>query len=87
MIDFTLTDEQRMLRDLAHDFAVKDILPVVEHFDKSGEFPWPIIKKAQEIGLMNLNVPEAYGGPGVGVLEDGQAKNACLLRHRARRRL
>lgn len=70
MIDFTLTDEQRMLRDLAHDFAVKDILPVVEHFDKSGEFPWPIIKKAQEIGLMNLNVPEAYGGPGVGVLEE-----------------
>lgn len=70
MIDFTLTDEQRMLRDLAHDFAVKEILPVVEHFDKSGEYPWPIIHKAQEIGLMNLNVPEAYGGPGVGVLEE-----------------
>ena len=70
MLDFTLNDEQRMLRELAHDFAVKEILPVVEHYDKSGEYPWPIINKAQEVGLMNLNIPEAYGGPGVGVLEE-----------------
>lgn len=70
MIDFTLTDEQRMLRDLAHDFAVKEILPMAEHYDRSGEYPWPIIHKAREVGLVNLNVPEAYGGPGISVLDE-----------------
>ena len=70
MIDFTLTDEQRMLRDLAHDFAAKEILPQAEHYDRSGEYPWPIINKAREVGLVNLNIPEAYGGPGISVLDE-----------------
>jgi len=68
MIDFQFNDEQRMLRDLAHQFAEKEIKPMAEHYDTSGEFPWPIIKKGWELGLMNANIPETYGGPGINVL-------------------
>jgi acyl-CoA dehydrogenase len=70
MISFQLSDEQRMIRDLARDFAEKEILPKWEEYDQSGEFPWPVIQKAQEVQMMNLNIPEEYGGPGLDVLEE-----------------
>lgn len=70
MINFQLSDEQRMIRDLARDFAEKEIMPVYEEYDQSGEFPWPIVRKAQEVEMMNLNVPEEYGGPELGVLDE-----------------
>jgi acyl-CoA dehydrogenase len=68
MLDFQFNDEQRMLRDLAHQFAEKEILPVAEHYDTSGEYPWPIVRKGLQLGLMNVNIPEEYGGPGLDVL-------------------
>jgi acyl-CoA dehydrogenase len=70
MISFQLSDEQRMIRDLARDFAEKEILPKWEEYDQSGEFPWPVVQKAQEVQMMNLNIPEEYGGPGLDVLEE-----------------
>lgn len=70
MLNFQLSDEQRMIRDLARDFAEKEILPLAEECDQSGEFPWPVVRKAQETEMMNLNVPEEYGGPELGVLEE-----------------
>jgi acyl-CoA dehydrogenase len=70
MLSFEFNDELRMLRDLAHQFAEKEIVPVAEHYDTSGEYPWPIIKKAHNLGLSNLNIPEEYGGPGTSVLEE-----------------
>ncbi len=70
MISFQLSDEQRMIRDMARDFAQKEILPVAEEYDQSHEFPWPVIRKAQEVEIMNLNVPDEYGGPDLGVLEE-----------------
>lgn len=70
MLNFQLSDEQRMIRDLARDFAEKEILPLAEEYDQSGEFPWPVVRKAQETEMMNLNVPEEYGGPELGVLEE-----------------
>jgi len=68
MLDFQFNDEQRMVRDLAHQFAEKEIKPVAEHYDTSGEYPWPIIRKGLQLGLMNVNIPEEYGGPGLDVL-------------------
>src|SRR5258707_12542546 len=73
MVDFTLTDEQKNLRDLAHDFAENEIRPVAWEYDKEGTWPEDIINKAWEVGLMNTHVPEAYGGPGVGYLD------GCLI--------
>ena len=65
-MDFELTDEQIEIRKLARDFAKKEIIPVAAEYDKTAEMPWPIINKAFEIGMWNLNIPEQYGGQGLG---------------------
>ena len=64
MVDFTLTDEQKDLRELAHNFAEREIRKVAWEYDKDGTWPQEIIDKAWEVGLMNTHVPEEYGGPG-----------------------
>ena len=64
MVDFTLTDEQKALREMAHDFAVKEIRPVAWEYDREGTWPEDVLRKAWEVGLMNSHVPEEYGGPG-----------------------
>jgi acyl-CoA dehydrogenase len=73
VVDFTLTDEQKNLRELAHDFAEKEIRPVAWEYDKDGTWPQDVIDKAHEVGLMNTHVPEEYGGPGLGFLD------GCLI--------
>ena len=70
MPDFNLTEEQQAFRRLAHEFAVHEIIPVAEHYDRTAEYPFPVIEKAHEVGLTNLNVPAEYGGPGVGLFEE-----------------
>src|SRR3954469_3819806 len=62
MIDFTPTDEQMALRELAHDFATKEIRPVAWQYDRDGTWPCAIIEKAWRVGLMNPQIPEEYGG-------------------------
>ena len=69
MVDFTLTDEQKSLRELAHDFAAKEIRPVAWELDRDGTWPQAIIEKAHEIGLMNTHLPEEYGGAGLNYLD------------------
>ncbi|MGE5280800.1 MAG: acyl-CoA dehydrogenase family protein, partial [Chloroflexota bacterium] len=73
MVDFTLTDEQKDLRELAHSFAEKEIRKVAWEYDKDGTWPQDIVEKAWEVGLMNTHVPEAYGGPGLDYL------SGCLI--------
>ncbi len=68
MVDFTLTDEQKDMREMAHDFAEKEIRPVAWDYDKDGTWPQDIIDKAWELGLMNTHLPEEYGGPGLDYL-------------------
>ena len=72
-MDFTLTDEQKDLRELAHNFAEKEIRTVAWDYDKDGTWPQEIIEKAWEVGLMNTHVPEEYGGPGLDFL------SGCLI--------
>jgi acyl-CoA dehydrogenase len=69
VVDFTLTDEQKNLRELAHDFAEKEIRPVAWEYDKDGTWPIDVFRKAHEVGLMNIHVPEEYGGPGLSYFE------------------
>jgi len=69
MVDFTLTDEQKSLRELAHDFAEKEIRPVAWELDRDGDWPQAIIHKAHEVGLMNTHIPEEYGGAGLNYLD------------------
>ena len=70
MINFNLTDEQQALRELAHDFALNEMRPVAPGLDRSGEFPWEVIRKAHKLGLMNLTIPETYGGGGLKQFEE-----------------
>jgi acyl-CoA dehydrogenase len=69
-VNFSLNDEQKMIQQLARDFARNEMAPAAEHYDQSHEYPWPIIKKAQELGLTTLNVPEEYGGLGLSLFEE-----------------
>ena len=69
MVDFTLTDEQKDLRELAHDFAEREIRPVAWELDKDGGWPQAILNKAHEVGLMNTHIPEEYGGAGLSTLD------------------
>jgi acyl-CoA dehydrogenase len=69
MVDFTLSDEQKNLREMAHDFAEKEIRPVAWEYDRDGTWPQKVIDKAHEVGLMNTHVAEEYGGPGLSYLD------------------
>src|SRR5581483_8062699 len=64
-IGFELSEEQRQFQELAHTFAENEIRPVASHFDETEEFPWELIKKAHELGLMTYGFPEEYGGAGI----------------------
>jgi len=70
MIDFSLTEEQKALQKLARDFARNEMAPVAAEYDESGEFPWPIIRKAHDLGLVNTIIPEEYGGMGGSAIEE-----------------
>jgi acyl-CoA dehydrogenase len=68
-ISFALTDEQKALRELARAFAEKEIRPKEREYDERMQHPVDVIAKAHETGLMNLHVPEEYGGPGLSVFD------------------
>ncbi|MEK6274188.1 MAG: acyl-CoA dehydrogenase family protein [Actinomycetota bacterium] len=68
-VSFALTDEQRDLRALAHDFAEKEIRPRAAEYDENQTHPADIIAKAHELGLMNIHVPEELGGPGLSIFD------------------
>ncbi|KAG8959593.1 hypothetical protein FRC00_001423, partial [Tulasnella sp. 408] len=54
---------------LARKFTREHIVPVAAEYDRTMEYPWPVIKAAHEVGLLNTHIPEAYGGPGLGLFE------------------
>jgi alkylation response protein AidB-like acyl-CoA dehydrogenase len=64
-MDFSLTEDQQMIRDAAREFAQNEIAPVAAEFDRSGEFPSETIKAAAELGFMGIEIPEEYGGSGL----------------------
>jgi len=66
---FTLSEEQRALRELAHEFAVKEIRPKAAEYDVHMTHPADLIAKAHAVGLMNLHVPAELGGPELGLLD------------------
>ncbi|MHA2004016.1 MAG: acyl-CoA dehydrogenase family protein [Candidatus Thorarchaeota archaeon] len=69
MVDFSLTKEQIDLQNRTREFAQEYMIPYAHYYDKTGEFPLPIIKKCWEAGLMNLAIPKEYGGLGLGSIE------------------
>jgi acyl-CoA dehydrogenase len=65
-VSFALTDQQRALRELAHDFAEREIRPKAAEYDEHQTHPADVIAKAHEVGLMNPHIPEELGGAGLG---------------------
>jgi acyl-CoA dehydrogenase len=68
-VSFALTDEQRDLRALAHEFAEKEIRPRAAEYDEHSTHPVDVIAKAHELGLMNIHIPEEFGGPGLSIFD------------------
>ncbi len=88
MVDLRLSEEQEMLRELAHEFANESIRPRAEHWDENSEFPMDTIAEAHEMGLLNLHIPEEYGGMGMNVYRGSSqeewrgeilVRNCCYL--------
>jgi acyl-CoA dehydrogenase len=73
MVDFTLTEEQQGMQEMAHEFAEKEIRPVAWDYDRDATWPQEIIEKAWDVGLLNSQLPAEYGGPGASYLE------GCLI--------
>ncbi|MGO4887525.1 acyl-CoA dehydrogenase [Anaerobacillus sp. MEB173] len=63
-MNFELTKEQQMIKEMVRDFAQNEIAPRAEELDRTGEFPTDIFKKMGELGLMGIPFPEEYGGSG-----------------------
>ena len=68
-MDFSLTEEQRFIQEMACDFARQEVDPIVEECDENQRFPMEVIQKAAELGFMGVIFPEEYGGVGLGYLE------------------
>jgi alkylation response protein AidB-like acyl-CoA dehydrogenase len=60
-----LTDEQKAITEMVHQFADEQILPNAEHYDHEDEFPEPIVEQMKELGLFGVTIPEEYGGMGL----------------------
>jgi alkylation response protein AidB-like acyl-CoA dehydrogenase len=63
-MDFELTEEQRMIRDMVRDFAENEIMPIAAEIDREGYFPAENFKRMGELGLLGVCWPEKYGGAG-----------------------
>ncbi|NUM48282.1 MAG: acyl-CoA dehydrogenase family protein [Anaerolineales bacterium] len=64
-MNFELTDEQRMWREVVHNFVAQEVKPKARHVDETGEFNWEATRKMAQVGLLGLNIPEEFGGTGV----------------------
>uniref|UniRef100_A0A673FZA1 Medium-chain specific acyl-CoA dehydrogenase, mitochondrial n=1 Tax=Sinocyclocheilus rhinocerous TaxID=307959 RepID=A0A673FZA1_9TELE len=70
---FELTDQQKEFQEVARKFAREEIVPAALSYDKSGEYPFPLIKRAWDLGLINGHIPEDCGGMGLGIFD------SCLI--------
>jgi alkylation response protein AidB-like acyl-CoA dehydrogenase len=81
-VDYFLTEEQRMIQELAAQIAKEKIRPIRAELDQTEEFPWEIVKVLAQSDLYGLYIPEEYGGMGGGILENclavEQLAQACI---------
>ncbi|MFA5392933.1 MAG: acyl-CoA dehydrogenase family protein [Candidatus Ratteibacteria bacterium] len=68
-MDYLLTEEQKMIRDLCRQIGEDKIKPVRAHYDETEEFPWEVVKVFAESDLMGVFIPQEYGGMGYGIME------------------
>jgi alkylation response protein AidB-like acyl-CoA dehydrogenase len=61
-MEFSLTDEQRMLRDMVRDFADREMAPAIPALERRGEYPAAIVHRLGELGILGMTIPEEFGG-------------------------
>ena len=76
-ISFALSDEQRALRELAREFAEKEIRPKAAEYDEHATHPADLIAKAHELGLMNVHVPEESAARAARLREHARSARSC----------
>jgi len=64
-MNFDLTDEQRMLRDMVREFTEREIRPRASEIDRTDEFPWDLWRRMADLGLLGMTLPPEYGGSGM----------------------
>ncbi|MEF8774363.1 MAG: acyl-CoA dehydrogenase [Halobacteriales archaeon] len=64
-MDFTLTQEQRQIRDMVAEFVDEEVVPRASEIDETDEVPWDLIDQMADLGLMGMPFPEEYGGAGL----------------------
>jgi len=69
-VDYFLTEEQKLLQEIAYEVVRERIRPVRAELDEKEEFPWEIMKDLAQADLFGIWIPEAYGGLGMGILEN-----------------
>jgi acyl-CoA dehydrogenase len=69
-LSFRLSDEQNAIREMTRNFVKTQIIPVAAELDKTGKFPKDIIKQAHSLGILNVHIPEEFGGAGLGIIEN-----------------
>jgi acyl-CoA dehydrogenase len=69
VIDFGLSEEQRALQEMAHEFAAKEMRPNAARYDKGHEFPADVMQKAFEVGFISCQIPKEYDGGGLSDLD------------------
>ena len=72
-MDFELSDEQSLLRDTVRDFARQEVAPVAAELDREKRFPYELVAKLGELGLMGIPLPQEYGGGGADTLSYAMA--------------
>ena len=86
-MDFELSENQRMMRDMTKDFAAREIAPLAHEMDVSGEMPEALIVKMREAGFFGLSYPEEFGGLGLDTISYGlvveelarQSAGVCIM--------
>lgn len=68
-MDYLLTEEQKMIQDLAHDIAETKIKPKRAYYDETEEFPWDLVRIMAQSDLFGIYIEEKYGGMGFGIFE------------------
>lgn len=63
-MDFRLTPDQQLIRDTVRRFCDEEVKPIAAKIDKTGEFPWPLVRRMADLGLLGMTVPSEWGGAG-----------------------
>lgn len=78
-LNFTLTEEQQSFKDMARKFAREEIAPVAAELDRAGKYPEDIVRKAHELGLLTMHLPESVGGQGCGLVDSCKIPSSNLM--------